>query len=149
MSDAAFDVEHSQRLQQLLDTPVVKFLQDFRDPVLHSHLPQVVLTISDRAGQLRRQLTVSVAELVPMYKWSVGARRYIKDAQEGYYADQKYMDLTAAADGYQAAICEFYDWFYSSVATVKREQIREFATRREELGRLQAALQKSPPTDGG
>lgn len=149
VSTPSFDSECGRRLQQLRDTPVVKFLQEFRNPVLHSQLPRVALTTTDQGGQLRRQLTLSVAETLAMHSWSVSARQYIDEAQEGYYADNKYIDLTAASERYQTAIGGFYDWFYASVAAVKKEQIAEFATRRAELVRLQAALTKTPPPDAG
>jgi hypothetical protein len=79
----SFDSECERRLQQLRDTPVVKFLQEFRNPVLHSQLPRVALTTTDQNGQLRRQLTLSVAETLAMHTWSVSARQYIDEAQEG------------------------------------------------------------------
>ena len=145
VSDAAFDAECDDRVKQLLDDPVIKFLQDLRNPVLHSCLPRVELTITDTApdDQLRTQLTLSVKELLTMHDWSVAARRYIEEAQEGYYVDNKYVDLGAVAVRYQQTIATFYNWFYQSVLSRNRPLVAEFVERREELIRIQAAKMKN------
>lgn len=109
VSDVSFDAECEEKLQQLRDDPVVRFLQEFRNPVLHSHLPRVALTTTFPHEQFRRQLTLSVTEILAMHEWSPQARRYIQEAQEGYYEDNKYIDLVDASVKYQQAIAAFYE----------------------------------------
>lgn len=143
VSDPIFDTECDKQLQQLLNDPVIKFLQEFRNPVQHSQLPRVALTTTDTGpdGALRTQLTLSVTEILEMHEWSPLASQYIQEAQEGYYADKKYIDLVEAAQKYQRAITAFYEWFYRSIAIVKGSLLAEFVARRSELARIQIAKQ--------
>jgi hypothetical protein len=139
--DEVFDQECEAQLLRLRDNPVVKFLQEFRNPVLHSGLPRVALTTTfPESKGIRRQLTLSVAELLAMHDWSEEARRYIDEAQEGYNKDQKYVDVAAAAQKYQEAVTAFYTWLYGSIGIVKGPMLAEFVARRNELARLQAEM---------
>lgn len=139
--DETFDQQCEVQLRLMRDNPIVKFLQEFRNPVLHSHLPRVALmTTFPEDKSVRRQLTLSVAELLAMRDWSQHARRYIVEAQEGYYEDQKYIDVAAAAERYQEAVASFYSWFYESIGILKGPLIAEFVTRRTELAKLQATM---------
>jgi hypothetical protein len=140
--DEGFDSQCEAQLSRLRDNPVVKFLQEFRNPVLHSGLPRVAVTTTfPESRGIRRQLTVSVSELLAMHDWSEEARRYIDQAQEGYHKDQKYVDLAVAAQNYQDTVTAFYSWFYGSIGTVKGPMIAEFVARRNELVRLEAEMQ--------
>lgn len=75
-----------------------------------------------------------------MRDWSQEARRYIDEAQEGYYNDWKYVDVAGAAQKYQEAVTVFYTWFYESIDIVKGPMFAEFVVRRTELARLQAEM---------
>jgi hypothetical protein len=141
VQDSIFNKDCEAELAKLRENPVVKFLQEFRNPVLHSRLPRIALTTTfpeDRG--LLRQLTVSVAELEALYDWSPEARRYISSAQEGYYEDKKYLDVGKAAGIYQQAVDAFYRWFYESIDIVKGALLAEFVARRTELAKLQAQI---------
>jgi hypothetical protein len=139
--DEGFDQGCEVQLSRLRDDPVVKFLQEFRNPVLHSHLPRVALTTTFPDGKgIRRQLTMSVVELRGMHDWSHEALRYIDEAQQGYDNDRKYVDVAGAAQKYQEAVTAFYTWFYESIGTVKGPMLAEFIARRTELARLHAEM---------
>lgn len=139
--DEGFDQNCEVQLSRLRDDPVVKFLQEFRNPVLHSHLPRVALTTtSPDCKGIRRQFTLSVSDLRAMHDWSQEARRYIDEAQEGYYNDRKYIDVAGAAQKYQEAVTVFYTWFYESIGIVKGPMIAEFVARRTQLASLQAEM---------
>ena len=141
--DEVFDKQWDDRLKQLREDPVVTFLQEFRNPVLHSHLPRVALTTTFPEGKcIRRQLTIGVAELLRMHDWSVEERRYIETAKEGYYEDKKYIDVTTAATRYQAVVTAFYSWFYELVGVVKGPLFAEFMARRTELALLQKTMHR-------
>ncbi len=143
VDDKAFDRKFHSQLQRLLENPVVTFIQAFYNPVHHSHLPEVVLTITSPEGRgIRHQLTVSVADLLAMYEWPRKARRYIESAKEGYNEDQKYLDIAAAAEQYQEVVTVFYAWFYNSIGVVKGPLIAEFVVRRTEIAKLQMAIHK-------
>jgi hypothetical protein len=90
--------EDEQRVVAFREKPVVRFLQEFRNPVMHSQLPRVSLTTTFRDGALRQQLTIEVADALGMHEWSGQAKRYIDEAREGYYTDKQYLDLAAATD---------------------------------------------------
>lgn len=139
---AELDTSLEERLQRLREEPVVRFLQEFRNPVLHSRLPEIALTITDAGGALRRQLTVAVEELMSIHEWSKHARRFIESASEGYYEDNRYVDLMTATSDYQSVISEFYNWYYVSVATAHATAIAEVTARRQELANLQRAIQQ-------
>lgn len=132
--------EYEQRVAALREKPVVCFLQEFRNPVMHSQLPRVSLTTTVREGVLRQQLTIKVADALAMHEWSGQAKRYIDEAREGYYTDKQYLDLVTAARLYQAEIGLFYEWFHLSVENIRRDILCEYRERRRLLAELQLKL---------
>lgn len=132
--------DYEKRVKTLRGKPVVCFLQEFRNPVMHSALPRVALTTTVQDGSLRQQLTIEVVDALKMHEWSRQARRYIEEAREGYYTDKQYIDLAAAARLYQTEIEAFYVWFHQSIEGLKRAVLDEHRERRRELAELQAKL---------
>jgi hypothetical protein len=136
--DEAFNRDHECRVREMRENAVIAFLQEFANPVRHSHLPRVAITTTFPEGRaVRRQMTLALKDLLEMYDWSTKAREYITQAGQGQHEDQRYLDLTAAATEYQEHVSGFYTWFYGAVVEVKRAFLVEFDVRRQELAELQ------------
>jgi len=134
----------ASRIQSLQAEPVVKFVQELRNPTQHDRLPEIArvttlepLETGPNHFNPVTRLMVSTDNLRGLGSWSRAARRYIVQA-----ADKENLDLMQSAREYQKLIGTFYEWFYDAVVDAHRPLWDDFTSRREELVRLQSRAQR-------
>ena len=137
-TDEAFNSAFETRLKELLSNPVVKFIQQLRNPTQHSRLPPVArVTIFDadssKPNMIRPvvRLMVKARDLENLYAWSSLALEYIRAN-----ADYENVDVTLALRRYQELLESFYAWFFQQLTITWRDLLDDFDHRRQELARL-------------
>lgn len=94
---------YEDRLAELLGNPVVPFVQDLRNLLLHWKLPPIVH--SESGQDWERHLELRKKDLLAWSRWSSRARRYVEDGPE-------YIEFAPVIEQYLALIREFYGWFW-------------------------------------
>lgn len=128
------------RIENMRQQPVVRFVQEMRNAMHHSRLPQIhrVTTFdpiprgSDTVNP-RMRLMVSTSALSAMHSWSRGAQNYIRKA-----ADKDDVDMTATLKEYHQVVDAFHAWFIEDVQRARKDLLDDFDARRSELARLSA-----------
>lgn len=129
-----------ERIEDALRKPVVRFLQEMRNAMHHSQLPQIhrVTTFQPvppgpNTVMPRLRLMVSTSTLSAMHDWSQLARVYIEEA-----ADRDNVDMTVVVRAYQAVADALHDWFIAEIKKARKDLLDDFDARRSELARLSA-----------
>ena len=127
-----------ERIEDTRRKPVVRFLQEMRNAMHHSQLPQIhrVTTFQPvppgpNTVVPRLRLMVSTSALAAMHDWSRLARAYIDES-----ADQYNVDMTVVVKGYHAVADALHEWFITEVKKARRGLLDDFDARRSELARL-------------
>lgn len=130
-----------ERIHAVRDQTVVRFVQELRNAMHHSRLPQIhrVTTFEPvppgpNTVNPRLRLMVSTAALRAMHDWSRQARSYI-----GQAADHDNVDMTIAAKRYHEVVDAFHDWFVEEIKRARKDLLDDFDARRTELARLSSA----------
>ena len=129
-----------ERIEDARNKPVVRFLQEMRNAMHHSQLPQIhrVTTFQPvppgpNTVIPRLRLMVSTSALGAMHDWSRLARAYIEQA-----ADRDDVDMTVVVKGYHAVADALHDWFIAEIKKARKDLLDDFDARRSELARLSA-----------
>jgi len=137
-TDEAFNNAFQTRLKELLSNPVVKFIQQLRNPTQHSRLPPVARVTTFEADSLNPatvrplvRLMVKARDLENLYGWSSPALAYIRAN-----IDHESVDVTLAIRRYQESLESFYAWFFQQLTITWKDLLDDFDRRRQELARL-------------
>jgi len=129
-----------ERIEDARSRPVVRFLQEMRNAMHHSRLPQIhrVTTFQPvprgpNTVMPRLRLMVSTSALGAMHDWSRLARAYIEET-----ADSDNVDMTVVVKGYQSVADALHDWFIAEIKKARKDLLDDFDARRSELRRLSA-----------
>jgi hypothetical protein len=136
--DAALTEEYERRVKDTFaSAPLVQFIQDLRNYMLHRGLPGFVMTLSVSDDDDSRTVTTALKadELLQSGDWSAGAKAYLRD-----HAGQR-IDLSAVVDQYTAVVRGFNDWFIGAWLEGHRAAFDQY----DELARAHDAL--LPPVD--
>jgi hypothetical protein len=134
--------EFSQRWTEMVKLaagqPVVKFVQEMRNAMHHSQLPQIdrIMTFEPippgpNTVNPRLRLMVGVNALREMRDWSQVARKYIEQA-----ADRDDVDMTVTVKEYHHVADGLHSWFVEEIKKDRKDLLEDFDTRRSELARL-------------
>ena len=137
-TDEACDSAFETRLEELLTNPVVKFIQELRNPTQHSRLPPVARVTTFEADSSNPntvrpvvRLMVKARDLENLYEWSSLALAYIRAN-----VDHENVDVTLALRRYQELLETFYAWFFQQLTITWKDLLDDFDHRRQELARL-------------
>lgn len=137
-TDEAFNSAFQTRLDELQSNPVIKFIQELRNPTQHSRLPPVARVTTFEADSSNPntvrpvvRLMVKVRELENLCEWSSLALAYIRAN-----VDHENVDVTLALRRYQELLESFYAWFFQQLTITWKDLLEDFDRRRQELARL-------------
>jgi hypothetical protein len=133
-----FDRAFNARLEELLNNPVIKFVQELRNPAQHSRLPPITRVttfepVPPGPNTVRpvTRLVVKVKDLNDLYEWSPLALAYVRAN-----TDRESIDVTLAVRRYQDLMDEFYAWFFKQLTITRKDLREDFDRRRQELAKL-------------
>ena len=133
-----FDEAFESRLEKILSRPVLKFVQDLRNPTQHSRLPPIARVttfepIQSGSKNVRpvTRLMVKIEDLNELYDWSPLALSYIRAN-----IDRDSIDVTLAIRQYHEMLEEFYTWFFKELKLRQMDLLQDFDRRRKELAKL-------------
>ncbi len=143
-TDEACDSAFETTLEELLTNPVVKFIQELRNPTQHSRLPPVARVTTFEADSSNPntvrpvvRLMVKARDLENLYEWSSLALAYIRAN-----VDHENVDVTLALRRYQELLESLYAWFFQQLTITWKNLLDDFDHRRQELARLTTSASK-------
>jgi hypothetical protein len=124
--DHGFSKVYQEKIDRdLKHSPIVSFVQDLRNYVLHKQLPIASATLSFSGGggtikEFDNTIKLDVNELREWDKWKPESRVYLDSL------DDK-VQIREIVDEYEDAIRAFYQWFGEQQAQVHRSEFAELS----------------------
>lgn len=113
----------SQIAQQFTSNPLVQFVHELRNYILHRDLPVTFASLTPKHESL---LKISIQTLREWDGWRVVSRQYMNTASE----DEKIEDIVRA---YTNTIINFHDWFNDRQLELHKEAFKEANELRQRL----------------
>ena len=132
------------------DAPLVRFVQDLRNYILHNGLPQSVMymhfesnrDLSDGSGALETGIHIPAAPLLEWRNWSEPARTFIENSGE-------YIDIRTVAETYTDSILPFHDWLQAELDKFHSADLEELRALQELMNQSEKATRSSPVPAAG
>lgn len=133
--DGSFPDYQSEVAKAFVDDELVSFVQDFRNYCLHYELPDLVTGIE----MIKGKGTWQFIRLGPdgltsgSFNWSKGARNFIEQFSEPF-------DLSLVFETYFQKVIKFYQWFYTRLGEIHKDD-GDKVSEAQELARREMAPQ--------
>lgn len=114
--------------ERFVDNPLVQFVHNLRNYILHVGLPVALITYSldGETGEMNNSITVDIEKLRAWKGWTGVSRRYVDEAKRNE-------ELEQIIKTYTATIVDFHQWFYKKNLEFHAEAFEQTEKLREEI----------------
>src|SRR3984893_15203246 len=135
---------------ELVNAPLVKFVQDLRNFMLHNGLPDSEMflyfqsnpDLPNGGGVLTTGIRIRAAPLLEWSRWSIPARTFIESSGE-------FVDIRTFAEAYTDKIVSFHDWLQGELDQFHLADLDELRALETSLNQLEAPATPSPSPAAG
>jgi hypothetical protein len=132
-----------------VNKPLVRFVQDLRNFMLHNGLPESVMFLNfesnpdlpDSGGVLTTGIHIKASQLLGWDRWSVPARTFIESSGE-------FVDIRTFAETYTDTILSFHDWLQGELDQFHVADLDKLRALQTSLNQMElSATRPSSPSD--
>jgi hypothetical protein len=148
-STAILDRYQAKVNAEFADDPLVRFVQDLRNFMLHNGLPNSEMFLNFESnpdlpgsGGLTTGIRIRTAHLSAWTRWSHPARAFIEGSGE-------FLDIRTFAEAYTDKIVLFHDWLQGELDQFHRADLEDVRALQASFNQLGAPATPPPQSDAG
>lgn len=123
------------------DRPLVRFVQDLRNYILHNGLPNSTMYMNFQSnpdqpgtGTFETGIHINAALLLEWRNWSAAARTFIESCGE-------FVDIRTVAESYTDRILSFHGWLQGELDQLHSDDLDELRGLQESFSRLEGSAE--------
>jgi hypothetical protein len=145
-----FDQYQAKVDAEFVNEPLVKFVQDLRNFMLHKGLPESEMFLNfesnpdlpDGGGVLATGIRIKSDKLSAWAGWSAPARTFIESSGQ-------YIDIRTFAEAYTDKIVSFHDWLQGELDQIYSADLDELRALQTSMNQLEAPMTPAPSYAAG
>lgn len=141
-----FKDAYTQKIRnEIAEDPLIKFIQDLRNYMLHRGLPSGAMSLSmtnnPDTGEQTMETTVSIdkEKLLEWQNWTKGSQTFLSTAPVN-------IKISELSDAYGKKIETFYEWFDNKLKHYHRHDLKAFEKLQRAHAQAEADEQQHPKT---
>jgi len=122
--------EYHERSKKDFDTPLLTFIQDFRNYCQHIKSPIITfLTADDSNGRLVTRICIPLSDLQEYVEWKAQAKSFLATVQER-------LDVMEVLVDFHNKEVAFQNWFRTRQEEIHADELKELDDKKDELRAL-------------
>jgi hypothetical protein len=135
---------------EFANKPLVRFVQDLRNFMLHNGLPDSEMFLNfqsnpdlpEGGGVLTTGIHIRADQLLAWSRWSVPARTFIESSGE-------FVDIRTFAEDYTDNVMSFHDWLQGELNHYHAADLDELRALQTSMNQLEVSATPPPPSAAG